>query len=163
MTVTGLGGDQAAMGRHFVAVSTNLDGVSEFGIDTANMFRFWDWVGGRYSFDEPALEYFDVRDANRMAERYAAVKQEHLTRLIKSGSLRPSRTRSASFDVKAAVSQLLRRRRARTRTCCCGRSGLIPSPPSSACTIRSSGRGSRCSGAGCGRYRAIFRGASRIR
>lgn len=51
MTVTGLGGDQAAMGRHFVAVSTNLDGVTEFGIDTANMFRFWDWVGGRYSFD----------------------------------------------------------------------------------------------------------------
>ena len=51
MTVTGPGGDQAAMGRHFVAVSTNLDGVTEFGIDTANMFRFWDWVGGRYSFD----------------------------------------------------------------------------------------------------------------
>lgn len=51
MTVIGLGGDQAAMGRHFVAVSTNLDGVTEFGIDTTNMFRFWDWVGGRYSFD----------------------------------------------------------------------------------------------------------------
>ena len=51
MTVTGLGGDQAAMGRHFVAVSTNLDEVTEFGIDTANMFRFWDWAGGRYSFD----------------------------------------------------------------------------------------------------------------
>ena len=49
--MTGLGGDQAAMGRHFVAVSTNLNEVTEFGIDTANMFRFWDWVGGRYSFD----------------------------------------------------------------------------------------------------------------
>jgi glucose-6-phosphate isomerase len=44
-------GDEAAIARHFVAVSTNGDGVSEFGIDTANMFGFWDWVGGRYSMD----------------------------------------------------------------------------------------------------------------
>ncbi len=44
-------GDEAAIARHFVAVSTNADGVSEFGIDTANMFGFWDWVGGRYSMD----------------------------------------------------------------------------------------------------------------
>ncbi len=41
----------AAVSRHFVAVSTNTAKVAEFGIDTANMFRFWDWVGGRYSFD----------------------------------------------------------------------------------------------------------------
>ncbi|MBL4846575.1 MAG: glucose-6-phosphate isomerase [Planctomycetes bacterium] len=41
--------DQAAVARHFVAVSTNAVGVSEFGIDTANMFEFWGWVGGRYS------------------------------------------------------------------------------------------------------------------
>jgi glucose-6-phosphate isomerase len=47
----GLGGDKAAVARHFVAVSTNAEGVSEFGIDTANMFPFWDWVGGRYSYD----------------------------------------------------------------------------------------------------------------
>jgi len=47
----GLGGDQSAVARHFVAVSTNLAGVSEFGIDTANAFGFWDWVGGRYSMD----------------------------------------------------------------------------------------------------------------
>jgi glucose-6-phosphate isomerase len=46
-----LGGDQRAVARHFVAVSTNADKVSEFGIDTANMFEFWDWVGGRYSMD----------------------------------------------------------------------------------------------------------------
>jgi glucose-6-phosphate isomerase len=39
----------AAVARHFVAVSTNAEGVSKFGIDTANMFEFWDWVGGRYS------------------------------------------------------------------------------------------------------------------
>src|SRR5208282_1568167 len=47
----GLGGDTKAVARHFVAVSTNAAKVSEFGIDTANMFGFWDWVGGRYSMD----------------------------------------------------------------------------------------------------------------
>ncbi|XVV09386.1 glucose-6-phosphate isomerase [Actinoplanes sp. CA-131856] len=45
----GLGGDNAAVAKHFVAVSTNASRVSDFGIDTANMFGFWDWVGGRYS------------------------------------------------------------------------------------------------------------------
>ena len=44
-------GDEAAIARHFVAVSTNADEVAKFGIDTANMFGFWDWVGGRYSMD----------------------------------------------------------------------------------------------------------------
>ena len=44
-------GDQRAVGKHFVAVSTNAKEVSNFGIDTANMFGFWDWVGGRYSMD----------------------------------------------------------------------------------------------------------------
>ncbi|MGA2247587.1 MAG: glucose-6-phosphate isomerase [Verrucomicrobiota bacterium] len=47
----GLGGDPGAVARHFVAVSTNAEKVSAFGIDTANMFGFWDWVGGRYSMD----------------------------------------------------------------------------------------------------------------
>jgi glucose-6-phosphate isomerase len=47
----GLGGDVKAIARHFVAVSTNAEEVSKFGIDTANMFGFWDWVGGRYSMD----------------------------------------------------------------------------------------------------------------
>src|ERR1700678_3366470 len=47
----GLGGDTKAVAKHFVAVSTNAQKVSEFGIDTANMFGFWDWVGGRYSMD----------------------------------------------------------------------------------------------------------------
>ncbi|MBL8540376.1 MAG: glucose-6-phosphate isomerase [Betaproteobacteria bacterium] len=46
-----LGGDASAVARHFVAVSTNAEAVSSFGIDTANMFGFWDWVGGRYSMD----------------------------------------------------------------------------------------------------------------
>ena len=47
----GLGGDESSVAKHFVAVSTNAAEVSKFGIDTANMFEFWDWVGGRYSMD----------------------------------------------------------------------------------------------------------------
>jgi glucose-6-phosphate isomerase len=47
----GLGGNPKAVAKHFVAVSTNAGKVSAFGIDTANMFGFWDWVGGRYSMD----------------------------------------------------------------------------------------------------------------
>jgi glucose-6-phosphate isomerase len=50
-SLKGLGGDVKAVARHFVAVSTNATKVAEFGIDTANMFGFWDWVGGRYSMD----------------------------------------------------------------------------------------------------------------
>ena len=50
-TLRGLGGDAKAVASHFVAVSTNAEKVAEFGIDTANMFGFWDWVGGRYSMD----------------------------------------------------------------------------------------------------------------
>ncbi|MGQ0617320.1 MAG: glucose-6-phosphate isomerase [Acidimicrobiia bacterium] len=49
--VAGLGGDESAVAHHFVAVSTNTAKVAEFGIDPTNMFEFWDWVGGRYSFD----------------------------------------------------------------------------------------------------------------
>jgi glucose-6-phosphate isomerase len=50
-SLAGLGGDEKSVARHFVAVSTNAKEVSKFGIDTANMFEFWDWVGGRYSMD----------------------------------------------------------------------------------------------------------------
>jgi glucose-6-phosphate isomerase len=50
-SLAGLGGDETAVAKHFVAVSTNAEGVAEFGIDTDNMFGFWDWVGGRYSMD----------------------------------------------------------------------------------------------------------------
>ena len=49
--INGLGGDAKSVASHFVAVSTNAEKVSAFGIDTANMFGFWDWVGGRYSMD----------------------------------------------------------------------------------------------------------------
>jgi glucose-6-phosphate isomerase len=50
-SLKGLGGDVKAVAKHFVAVSTNAEEVAKFGIDTANMFEFWDWVGGRYSMD----------------------------------------------------------------------------------------------------------------
>jgi glucose-6-phosphate isomerase len=50
-SLKGLGGDEKSIAKHFVAVSTNAAEVSKFGIDTANMFGFWDWVGGRYSMD----------------------------------------------------------------------------------------------------------------
>ena len=49
--LAGLGGDEAAVAKHFVAVSTNAEEVAKFGIDTDNMFGFWEWVGGRYSMD----------------------------------------------------------------------------------------------------------------
>jgi glucose-6-phosphate isomerase len=50
-SLAALGGDTSSVAKHFVAVSTNAAEVSKFGIDTANMFEFWDWVGGRYSMD----------------------------------------------------------------------------------------------------------------
>lgn len=49
--LTGLGAGREAVAKHFVALSTNAEAVAEFGIDTTNMFEFWDWVGGRYSYD----------------------------------------------------------------------------------------------------------------
>jgi glucose-6-phosphate isomerase len=49
--LAGLAGDEKSVAKHFVAVSTNTTGVGKFGIDTENMFEFWDWVGGRYSMD----------------------------------------------------------------------------------------------------------------
>ena len=50
-TLAGLNGEESSIAKHFVAVSTNAEEVAKFGIDTANMFGFWDWVGGRYSMD----------------------------------------------------------------------------------------------------------------
>ncbi len=50
-SLAGLGGDEKSIAKHFVAVSTNAAEVTKFGIDTSNMFEFWDWVGGRYSMD----------------------------------------------------------------------------------------------------------------
>ena len=65
-------GDESAVAKHFVAVSTNAEGVSEFGIDTDNMFGFWEWVGGRYSMDSAiGLSTMLAIGPNRFAEMLA--------------------------------------------------------------------------------------------
>jgi glucose-6-phosphate isomerase len=70
--VVGELGDEAAVARHFVAVSTNAERVAEFGIDTANMFGFWDWVGGRYSMDSAiGLSVMVAIGPDRFAEMLA--------------------------------------------------------------------------------------------
>jgi glucose-6-phosphate isomerase len=70
--LAGLGGEQAAVAKHFVAVSTNAEKVSEFGIDTENMFEFWDWVGGRYSYDSAiGLSLMVAIGADRFGEMLA--------------------------------------------------------------------------------------------
>ena len=75
-SLSGLGGDSASVARHFAAVSTNEEEVRRFGIDTANMFGFWDWVGGRYSMDSAiglstmlAIGPAHFRDRRRLSER----------------------------------------------------------------------------------------------
>ena len=67
-------GDEAAVARHFVAISSNAKGVAEFGIDTENMFGFWDWVGGRYSMDSAiGLSTMVAIGPERFAEMLAGV------------------------------------------------------------------------------------------
>ena len=76
-------GDAKAVARHFVAVSTNAQKVSEFGIDTANMFGFWDWVGGRYSMDSAiGLSTMLAIGPDRFAELLAGFRamDEHFAR-----------------------------------------------------------------------------------
>ncbi|MFI5935185.1 glucose-6-phosphate isomerase [Actinoplanes sp. NPDC051494] len=81
--LAGLGGDASAVAKHFVAVSTNAQRVSDFGIDTANMFGFWDWVGGRYSL--PSAVGLSVMIAigkeqfGELLAGYHAVDQHFLT------------------------------------------------------------------------------------
>ena len=81
-------GDEASVARHFVAVSTNAERVAEFGIDTANMFGFWDWVGGRYSMDSaiglstmlavgPAHFHAMLGGFRRMDEHFRTAPAEH--------------------------------------------------------------------------------------
>ncbi|MFG3255573.1 glucose-6-phosphate isomerase [Streptomyces sp. NPDC048172] len=68
----GLGGDSSAVAKHFVAVSTNAEKVAEFGINTDNMFEFWDWVGGRYSYDSAiGLSLMVAIGAERFGEMLA--------------------------------------------------------------------------------------------
>src|SRR5216117_1162091 len=85
--LNGLGGDVKAVARHFVAVSTNARKVSEFGIDTANMFGFWDWVGGRYSMDS-AIGLSTM----------LAVGPEHFRALLDGFHQMDEHFRSAPFD-----------------------------------------------------------------
>lgn len=76
-------GDETAIAKHFVAVSTNAEKVAEFGIDTANMFSFWDWVGGRYSVDSAIglslMAVIGPMDFMRMLEGFHAMDEHFRT------------------------------------------------------------------------------------
>ena len=80
-------GDEKAVARHFVAVSTNAAGVAKFGIDTANMFGFWDWVGGRYSMDSAIGLVDHDRDRSRAVSRRCSPAS---TRWMSTSAPRPS-------------------------------------------------------------------------
>jgi glucose-6-phosphate isomerase len=89
-SLAGLGGDEAAVARHFVAVSTNAEEVSKFGIDTENMFGFWEWVGGRYSMDSAiGLSTMLAIGPDRFAEMLAGfhAMDEHFREAPLSASL----------------------------------------------------------------------------
>src|SRR5437660_11719703 len=80
-------GDERAVARHFVAVSTNAIEVAKFGIDTANMFEFWDWVGGRYSFDSAIGLSLMI-----------AIGPEHFREMLSGFHAMDEHFRSAPFD-----------------------------------------------------------------
>src|SRR5438093_972975 len=86
-SLEGLGGDEKSVARHFVAVSTNAAEVAKFGIDTANMFGFWDWVGGRYSMDS-AIGLSTM----------LAIGPEHFRALLAGFHAMDEHFRSAPFD-----------------------------------------------------------------
>ncbi len=85
-------GDEAAIARHFVAVSTNAERVADFGIDTANMFGFWDWVGGRYSMDS-AIGLSTM----------IAVGPDHFAELLAGFHAMDEHFRTAPFEVNLPV------------------------------------------------------------
>ncbi len=85
--LAGLGGDESAVAKHFVAVSTNADAVTQFGIDADNMFGFWDWVGGRYSMDS-AIGLSTM----------LAIGPEHFRDMLAGFHAMDEHFRSASFD-----------------------------------------------------------------
>ena len=90
--LTQLGGDTAAVARHFVAVSTNAAAVAEFGIDTDNMFEFWDWVGGRYSM-------WSAIGLSLMI----AIGPDHFDALLAGALAMDEHFRTASFDASVPV------------------------------------------------------------
>src|SRR5436190_1994341 len=88
--LAGLGGEQEAIAKHFVAVSTNAEEVAKFGIDTENMFGFWDWVGGRYSLDSAiGLSTMLAIGSARFAEMLAGfhAMDEHFREAPPAGNL----------------------------------------------------------------------------
>ena len=118
-------GDEAAVAKHFVAVSTNAEEVAEFGIDTDNMFGFWDWVGGRYSMDsaiglstmlaigperfgEMLAGFHAIDEHFREApfERNLPVLMGLLARLVRRLLRRPDRSRAPLRPVPRSASRL---------------------------------------------------------
>ena len=94
-SLAGLGGDEAAVAKHFVAVSTNAKKVAAFGIDTDNMFGFWDWVGGRYSMRLGHRPVADDRHRPRPLPRDAGRLPRH-GRALPHGAVRPEPARCCS-------------------------------------------------------------------
>jgi glucose-6-phosphate isomerase len=90
--LTQLGGDRAAVARHFVAVSTNAAAVAEFGIDTENMFEFWDWVGGRFSM-------WSAIGLSLML----AIGPDHFAELLDGAHAMDEHFRSSPFDANGPV------------------------------------------------------------
>ena len=106
-SLKGLGGDVKAVAKHFVAVSTNAAEVTKFGIDTANMFEFWDWVGGRYSMDS-AIGLSTMLAIGLGQLRSAAGRFPRDGRALPYRSLRPEPARRHG-TARPLVQQLLRR------------------------------------------------------
>ena len=121
----GLEGDETAVAKHFVAVSTNAEEVTKFGIDTANMFGFWDWVGGRYSMDSAiglstmlaigpenframlaGFHQMDEHFRTAPFERNLPVLMGLLARLVQRFLRRPDRRRAALRAISEALSGL---------------------------------------------------------
>ena len=105
-SLRGLGGDAKAVAKHFVAVSTNAEKVAKFGIDTANMFEFWDWVGGRYSMDSAIGLSTMLRSARSTSARCSKASTRSTSISV------PPRSRATcrcSWDFRRLVQRLLRR------------------------------------------------------
>ena len=86
-SIKAFGGDESSVAKHFVAVSTNASEVAKFGIDTTNMFEFWDWVGGRYSMD-PAIGLSTM----------LAIGPEHFRAMLKGFHQMDEHFRTAPFE-----------------------------------------------------------------
>ena len=101
-------GDESAVAKHFVAVSTNAEEVAKFGIDTANMFEFWDWVGGRYSYDSAiGLSVMVAIGHEQFGEMLAGLPLDRRALPHRAVRAEPSRADGAHRHL---VRRLLRRR-----------------------------------------------------